>query len=112
MQTPYGLGPLDLFTQGDNFSSVDSDEILRRRIVLLMEAKGTKQTKLAHAARRGPSWASMFLRGDRGFPMESLADVAALLDRTIEQMFAPLSHEEANRSAELQRSFRKKKHAR
>lgn len=97
---------LERFTERDIFGSLKTPEILRRRIALLMDQNGTKQLKFATVVGRKPSWVSMFLRGDRPFPLDSIDDVAKFYHCSVEALLAPLDPQEVKRSNELLRSFR------
>jgi len=64
--------------------------------------------RFARAAERAPSWVSMFLRGERPFPIKRIDDVAKFFQYTAERLIAPLTDEELKRSTEALKQFRRR----
>ncbi len=96
----------------DIFSTMETAEILRRRIISLLRDRGHKQCKFGEVVGRGPAWVSMFLRGERPFPFDRIDDVAKFFHNSVDMMLAPLTAEELKRSSESLKSFRRSRAAR
>lgn len=74
-------------------------EVVRRRVALLLFERDIRKQGFARAAARTPAWVPMFLRGDRPFPFERIDEIAAFFQHTSLTFIAPLTDEEAHRSA-------------
>lgn len=92
---------LDCFTLRDNFHAVQTAEIVRRRIALVLDERGIKKLRFAKEAGRKAPWVTMFLNGERPFPFDRIDEIARFLHLTAETLIAPLSAEEVRRSSEL-----------
>jgi hypothetical protein len=77
---------------------VQTKEVVRRRIALLLAEREIKKQGFAKAAKRSPSWVPMFLRGERPFPFERIDEVALFFQHTPEAFIAPLTDDEVTRS--------------
>lgn len=95
-------------TESDSVHGVRTNEVVRRRVVLLLEDRAIKKQGFAKAADRTPSWVPMFLRGDRPFPFERIDEVAAFFQHTPEALIAPLTDDEVQRSVELLKRVRRR----
>jgi len=93
---------------GASVDAVRTDEIIRRRIAVLIADRGIMKHRFAKAADRTPSWVPMFLRGERPFPIDRMDDVAKFFQYTPERLIAPLTDEELKRSTEALRQFRRR----
>jgi transcriptional regulator with XRE-family HTH domain len=87
--------------------AVRTNEVVRRRIAVLLADRGIKKQAFAKAAARAPSWVAMFLRGERPFPFERIDEVARFFQYTPETLVAPLTDEEVKRSSEALKEFRR-----
>jgi len=88
--------------------AVRTDEVVRRRIAILLSDRGIMKNRFAKAADRTASWVPMFLRGERPFPFERIDEVASFFQHTPEMLVAPLSDEEVKRSSDALKKFRKR----
>ncbi len=86
--------------------AVKTDEVVRRRIAILILDRGILKHRFAKAAGRSASWVSMFMRGARPFPFEKIDEVAAFFQHTPEKLVAALSDEDVKRSTEALKKYR------
>ena len=93
----------------DSVLGVRTNEVVRRRVAMLLAERAIKKQGFAKAADRTPSWVPMFLRGDRPFPFERIDEVATFFQHTPEQFIAPLTDEEVKRSDEALKQFRRRR---
>jgi hypothetical protein len=94
--------------ENDSVPGVRTNEVVRRRVVILLTERAIKKQGFAKAADRTPSWVPMFLRGERPFPFERIDEVAAFFQHTPEALIAALTDEEVARSSDLLKQFRRR----
>jgi len=94
---------------GDSVGVVRTEEIVRRRVAMLLHEREIKKQGFARAAKRTPSWVPMFLRGIRPFPFARIDEVAIFFQYTPEQFIAPLTDEEVKRSDDALKRFRRRR---
>lgn len=97
----YGSALLAVFTARDTVGLVQTAEIVRRRIAVLIEERGVKKNRFAKAAKRPPSWVSAFLGGTRPFPFERIDEIAKFFQLETDRLIAPLTDEERRASSAL-----------
>src|ERR1043166_952697 len=93
----------------DSVLGVRTNEVVRRRVAMLLAERAIKKQGFAKAADRTPSWVPMFLRGDRPFPFERIDEAERFFQHTPEQFIAPLTDEEVKRSDEALKQFRRRR---
>lgn len=87
---------------------VRTNEVVRRRVAILLSERGIMKHRFAQAAKRTASWVPMFLRGERPFPFDRIDEVAAFFQHTPEALIVSLTDEEVKRSSELLKQFRRR----
>lgn len=94
----------------DNVRDVQTKEVVRRRIAMLIVERAIKIRGFAMAAGRSTSWASMFLRGKRKFSFDRIDEVAAFFQHRPEAIIAPLTPDEVKRSDDALKRFPQRRH--
>lgn len=92
----------------DSVQVVQTKEVVRRRVAMLLAEREIKKQGFAKAAGRTPSWVPMFLHGKRPFPFERIDEVAKFFQHTTEALIAPLTEEEVTRSDEALKQLRRR----
>lgn len=92
--------------EGDSVDGVRTNEVVRRRVAMLLADRSIKKQGFAKAADRTPSWVPMFLRGERPFPFDRIDEVATFFQHTPEAFIAPLTDAEKKRSDEALKKLR------
>lgn len=75
----FNCSDLEWFTVGDTVSAVDLRLVMRRRVEALMRERGLDRSGLAALLEKKPSWASMFLSGQRDLPLSTIEELAKAL---------------------------------
>lgn len=94
---------------GDTVEDVRTNEVVRRRVAMLLAERAIKKQGFAKAAGRTPSWVPMFLHGKRPFPFARIDEVAAFFQHTPEAFIAQLTNEEVKRSDDALKLLRRRR---
>lgn len=99
----------DAYTaESDSVEIVRTNEVVRRRVALLLVDGSIKKQGFAKAADRAASWVAMFLRGERPFPFERMDEIAVFFQRTPDALIAPLTELEKKRSDDALKQLRRR----
>jgi len=66
---------------------VTSDELLRRRVIALLEQSGRLRKELAHYLGKQPSWTTDFLMGRHSISLKDLDRVAVFFGVSVPSLF-------------------------
>jgi hypothetical protein len=101
--------PVASVVAGDSVPDVRTNEVVRRRVALLLAERAIKKQGFAKAAARTPSWVPMFLRGKRPFPFDRIDEVASFFQHSPEALIAQLTDDEVKRSDEALKQLRRRR---